>query len=239
MKKLMGAAMLAGATIAGAGAANAEVSASVTFTTDYVFRGISQTDGGAAIQGSLDWTQDMFYAGIWGSNVNFGAVNYTELASMELDAYVGITPTTGPVSWDLGVVGYFYPNADDSIAGGELDYYEGIVQASMDLTDQFSVGATFAYTPEYFGESGDGTYWEVNGGFNIDDATSITAAFGVQDIDFASDSYSTWNVAFNHTMHGFNVGLMYSDTEDAFDNGYVGDPSNADGRLILSIGREL
>lgn len=239
MKKLMGAAMLAGATIAGAGAANAEVSATLTFTTDYVFRGISQTDGGAAIQGSFDWSQDMFYAGIWGSNVNFGAVGGNELASMELDAYVGLTPTTGPVSWDLGLVGYFYPNADDSLAGGELDYYEGIVQATMDLTDQFGIGATFAYTPEYFGETGDGTYWELNGTWTINDATSVTAAYGVQDIDFASDSYSTWNIGLNHAMHGFNFGLMYTDTEDAFDNGYVLDPSNADGRLILSIGRTL
>lgn len=239
MKKLMGAAMLAGATIAGAGAANADVSATVTFTTDYVFRGISQTDGGAAIQGSFDWSQDIFYAGVWGSNVNFGAAGPTDLASMELDGYVGITPTTGPVSWDIGFVGYFYPNGDDSLAGGEMDYYEGIVQATMDLTEHFGVGATFGYTPDYFGETGNGTYWELNGTYTIDDATSITAAYGVEDVDFASDSYSTWNIGFNHTMHGFNVGLMYTDTEDAFDNGYVLDPTNADGRVILSIGRTL
>src|SRR5688572_2132676 len=90
MKKLIGVALAAGATVMSAGAANAEVSGSVALVSDYVFRGISQTDGGAAIQGSLDWSNDTFYAGVWGSNVNYGASNPTELASMELDAYVEI-----------------------------------------------------------------------------------------------------------------------------------------------------
>ena len=239
MKKLIGVAVAAGATIMSAGAANAEVSGSVAFVSDYVFRGISQTDGGAAIQGSLDWSNDMFYAGVWGSNVNFGASNPTELASMELDAYVGVTPTTGPVSWDLAVVGYFYPNGDDELAGGELDYYEGIVGASMDLTEQFSIGAQVAYTPEYFGETGEGIYYEINGGFAASDALSFSAAYGVQDIDFASDSYSTWNVGAEYAIHGFTLGAMYSDTEDAFENGYALDETSADGRFVLSIGREL
>ncbi len=238
MKKVIGLAMLASA--ATVGVASAEVTASVTLTSDYVFRGLSQTDGGAAIQGSFDWSNDTFYAGVWGSNVNFGATNFTELASMELDAYVGWTPTTGPVNWDLGVVGYFYPNADDEIMGGEeLDYYEGIVQASTNLTEQVTVGAQVAYTPEYFGGGGDGTYWEINGGYAINDATAITAAYGVQDIDFASGEYSTWNIGITHAMHGFTLGAMYSDTNDAFENGYVFDETSADSRFVLSIGREL
>lgn len=238
MKKVIGLAMLASA--AAVGAANAEVTASVSLTSDYVFRGISQTDGGAAIQGSFDWSNDQFYAGVWGSNVNFGATNFTELASMELDAYVGWTPSTGPVNWDVGVVGYFYPNADDEImAGEELDYYEGIVKAAMDLTEQFAVGAQVAYTPEYFGGGGDGTYWEINGAYSLSETTRFTAAYGIQDIDFAPDSYSTWNVGIEHAMHGFTVGAMYSDTDDAFENGYVFDESNADGRFVITIGREL
>ena len=123
MKKIIGLAMLASA--AAAGAASAETTASVSLTTDYVFRGITQSDGGAAIQGSFDWSSDQFYAGVWGSSVNFGATAPTETASMELDLYAGWTPTTGPVTWDVGVVGYFYPNGDDQLTGGgEMDYFK-------------------------------------------------------------------------------------------------------------------
>jgi uncharacterized protein (TIGR02001 family) len=231
MKKLIGVAVAAGATMMGAGAANAEVSASVAFVSDYVFRGISQTEGGPAIQGSMDWSSDMFYAGAWGSSTDLGVGE-----SMELDLYVGVTPTTGPVSWDIALVGYFYPNADDT---AEADYYEGLVGASFDLTDQFAIGGQVAYTPEYFGNGGDGTYYEVNGSFSPSDVLSFSAAYGVQDIDFAPDSYNTWNIGAQYAMHGFTLGLMYTDTEDAFDNGYVADETNADERVVFSIGREL
>ena len=234
MKKLIGVALAAGATVMSAGAANAEVSGSVALVSDYVFRGISQSDGGPAIQGSLDWTNDIWYAGVWGSSTELEAGE-----SMELDLYVGATPTTGPVEWDLALVGYFYPGGDDDDVGGELDYYEGIVGASFNVTEQFSVGGQVAYTPEYFGETGEGIYYEINGGFALSDATAFSAAYGVQDIDFAPDTYSTWNVGVTHAVHGFTVGATYSDTEDAFENGYSLDESNSDGRFVLSIGREL
>lgn len=207
MKKLMGLAMLAGATIAGAGVANAEVSGSVTLTSDYVFRGLSQTNGEAAIQGSFDYSEGIFYAGVWGSSVEFGID-----AAMELDAYVGVTPTTGPVSWDLALVGYFYPDGDDAAAGGELDYFEGIVGASIEPAPGFTLGGQLAYSPEFFGETGEGFYYEVNGGYSFSDAFSVSAAWGKQDVDLTGD-YDTWNIGGTFAAHGFEFDLRYHDTD--------------------------
>jgi uncharacterized protein (TIGR02001 family) len=222
MNKLMGAAMLAGATVAGVGAANAEVSGSVSMTTDYVFRGISQTDNGPAIQGSFDWSQDMFYAGAWASNVDdFGAD-----ASMELDLYAGLTGEAGQFSWDASVVGYFYPGAADD--GAEFDYFEGIAKGSFALTEQASFGATIAYSPEYFGDSGDGLWMAVNGAYAFSDALSVSGEFGNQDVDLTGD-YDTWNIGGSYAMHGFTLDLRYHDT-------------NIDGLdeiVNLSISREL
>lgn len=232
MKKLIGVALAAGATVMSAGAANAEVSGTVAFVSDYVFRGISQSEGGPAVQGSLDWTKDMFYAGAWGSSTDLGVGE-----SMEIDLYVGVTPTTGPVEWDIALVGYFYPGADDE--GAESDYYEGLVGGSFSLTEQVSLGGQVAYTPEYFGNGGEGIYYEVNAGFAVSDALALSAAYGVQDIDFAGDEYSTWNVGAAYAVHGFTLGATYSDTEDAFENGYTADESNSDGRFVFSIGRDL
>src|SRR5436190_4884162 len=42
-------------------------SANVGITTDYVFRGYSQTDQNATVQGGFDATCGMFYAGVWAS----------------------------------------------------------------------------------------------------------------------------------------------------------------------------
>jgi uncharacterized protein (TIGR02001 family) len=231
MKKLMGAAMLAGATIAGVGAANAEVSATISLTSDYVFRGVSQTDNGPAVQGSFDYTQGMFYAGAWGSNVDFGPFGTTH-GSMELDAYVGVTPTTGPIDWDLSLVGYFYPNGDDAAFGGEMDYFEGIVGASTKLTEQFTLGAQLAYSPEYFGEVGDSLYYEVNGAFAFNDAVSVSAAWGTQTFDdngAAGPDWETWNIGGSYAVHGFTFDLRYHDT----------DISGMDSIVNFTISREL
>ena len=58
---------------AGVTANAAELSATVTATTDYDFRGITQTAQDPAIQGSVDLATDPgFYAGVWASNVDFG-----------------------------------------------------------------------------------------------------------------------------------------------------------------------
>jgi len=230
MKKIIGMAMLASAATTGVAAAqDGSISASVTLTTDYVFRGVSQTDGGAAIQGSFDYTNGMFYAGIWGSNVDFGATGFTETASMELDLYMGVTPSTGPINWDIGIVGYFYPNGDDQITGGgEMDYYEALIGASMDLTPQFTLGAQLGYTPEYFGETGEATYVELNGAYAFTDAMSVSGAFGTQDFDAGGD-YDTWNLGAAWAMHGFTLDLRYHDT----------DISGLDEILNFSISRAL
>ena len=60
----------------------AAVSANVSFASDYVWRGMTQSDG-PAIQGGFDFEAESgFYAGIWGSNVNFN-----DGAGSELDYY--------------------------------------------------------------------------------------------------------------------------------------------------------
>ncbi len=41
-------------------------------TTDYIFRGVSNTDENPAVQASFDAGYGIFYAGIWGSNTDFG-----------------------------------------------------------------------------------------------------------------------------------------------------------------------
>lgn len=230
MKKIIGMALLASAATAGvASAQEGTISGSVTLTTDYVFRGVSQTDGGAAIQGGFEYENGIFYAGLWGSNVNFGATAPTETASMELDAYFGFRPTTGPIDWDIGIVGYFYPNGDDAITGGgEMDYYEGIVAASIDLSPEFELGAQLGFTPEYFGETGEATYVEINGTYSFSEAFAISGAFGNQDFDAGGD-YDTWNLGASWAMHGFELDLRYHDT----------DISGLDEIINFSISREL
>jgi uncharacterized protein (TIGR02001 family) len=236
MKKVIGLALLA--TAAGAGVASAEgtVSANIALTSDYVFRGISLSDNGPAIQGGFDYESEAWYAGVWASNVTEG---------IEMDVYVGFTPTTGPVDWDIGAIGYFYPGADDD--GAEFDYYEVKVGASHDFTEQFNAGAAIYYSPENFGETGNALYWELNAAYQINDAFAVNAAYGNQNIDEPAgpgteDDYNTWNIGATHAFHGFEIDLRYHDTDiDAGDDieAYTYGESSYDSAFVITIGREL
>jgi uncharacterized protein (TIGR02001 family) len=80
------------------------MSASIWLTTDYVFRGISNTDENPAIQGSLDYTYKGFYLGIWGSNTSF-----TD-AAIEIDYYAGYAGSFGELGYDIMGIYYSYPS---------------------------------------------------------------------------------------------------------------------------------
>ena len=83
------------------------LSANIAGTTNYMFRGISQTGNSPAVQGGFDYEYTPFglYLGVWGSNVKssgFGG------ASLELDIYGGWAPTWDKFGLDIGITGDAY-----------------------------------------------------------------------------------------------------------------------------------
>ena len=67
--------------------------------SDYIFRGVSQTDGPQGF-GGVDISSGALYAGAWVSNVDFG-----DDTDAEYDLYVGVKPELGPVAFDLAGMG--------------------------------------------------------------------------------------------------------------------------------------
>jgi uncharacterized protein (TIGR02001 family) len=239
MKKqlLLGLAAAASAMFGGVGAAHAEgaFTGNVALATDYVFRGISQTEGGPAVSGGIDYTNGIFYAGTWGSNVSSATISS---GGVELDVYAGVTPTLGPVSFNFGVIGYFYPGADDQ-AGPETDFYEGRASASYSPIEPLTLTGSLYYSPDFALETGDSLYYELAAAYAVSDVFGLKAAFGEQDVDDYSDSYTTWLVGGTYAYSGFTFGLTYTDTEDAFDLGYALDESDADEAITFSVSRAL
>ena len=131
-----------------------DVSFNVGVASDYVFRGISQTNEDPQIFGGVDMVADIFYAGAWASNVDFG-----DDTDAEYDLYAGVTPTLGPLSTNLGVIYYGYVNAPEDAA--DYDYIEVKAAASIPL-GAATLGAATYYSPEFFGETGEAWYTEVN-----------------------------------------------------------------------------
>jgi len=146
---------------------HAGYSANVAFTTDYIWRGMTQSDG-SAIQGGFDFESDSgFYAGIWGSNVNFNDGN-----GQELDYYAGYTTSLGIIGVDSGYIIYDYPDSNPDLKFEEM--YLGL--------SLFDFGVTYAQgkdnAPDYL------EFSYSKGGFSVaygeydDFGNNTTAGYG-------------------------------------------------------------
>jgi uncharacterized protein (TIGR02001 family) len=91
------------------------ISGNVALTSDYVFRGVSQTDNQMAIQGGLDYEHPSgLYVGTWASNVSPDFFNGTgNDPQIELDLYGGYKGDLGNgIGYDVGYIRYQYPGYD-------------------------------------------------------------------------------------------------------------------------------
>lgn len=214
MKTFTTALLAAAATVAMGGAAFAQedsaldLSFNVGAATDYVWRGVSQTDESPQISGGIDATiGDLVYAGTWLSNVDFGTGNDTDF---ELDLYAGIRPQLGPVSLDFGIQYYGYINAP---TGSDQDFIEFKAAGSVPVGPA-TVGAAVFYSDDFFGGTGKATYVELNGSSPIGEKFSVSGALGYQDVDYDGD-YTTWNLGVGYALTDYlGVDLRYHDTSE-------------------------
>lgn len=231
MKKIVSALLLAGMVGAPAVVMAEDsphsFSGNVSLTSDYVFRGISQTGGDAAIQGGFDYTHSSgVYLGTWGSNVGWikDFQNYAS-GSMEVDLYGGYRGALGPVSYDVGVVGYFYPGSKPS-GTTKGDTTEAYVSLGWKW---FTVKYSYALSSEVFGFGKPGGASDADGSNYLDLSASLPVGetgltlgahwgtfnfknYGVQD-------YDDWKVSATYdmgklsgTLSGVTVGVAYTDT---------------------------
>lgn len=201
-------------------------SANVALTSDYVWRGVSQTDSDPAIQGGFDYEHASgFSLGIWGSNVDFGDDDDSDL---ELDYYGGFSWQVNEVGFNVGAIYYDYPGESDN------DFWE--VNAGIGYS-YFS--AKVSYTDE-FGEGGEeAVYYEAGADFELPVAGGVGLGLhvGYYDIDPADgEDYTDWKIALSKSIGGFDFELAYTDTDiDGSD-----DPDDlADGRVIFTLSRSF
>jgi uncharacterized protein (TIGR02001 family) len=189
----------------------ANPSGSVAFTSDYVFRGITQSDERFAAQGALNFGQSTGpYLGFWGSNVDF---NDGDEATVEIDVSGGYKWNWGPVAMDAGAVYYAYPGASSNL---DYDYWEGKLAASAPLGPVTFTGSAFV-SPDYFAGSDTAVY--LNGAASVpvfDTGFTANAAVGHQWIDdeasFGVPDYTDWTAGVSYAWEKFTFGVSYYDT---------------------------
>ncbi len=210
------------------GAANAEVSATVTATNDYIFRGISQSAEDPALQASVDYGNESgWYVGAWGSNVDFGPDDPAD-AGIEIDLYTGFAgETAAGMGWDVGITYYAYPDESD------YNYPEIYGKLSYGI---FSGG--LFYSNDWVNQGEDAMY--LNAGVSVPFADSFTfnASAGYSFGDAFDDTeYMDYSIGVGYTLNQFELGLSWIDTD--LDEGEAlfsdSDVFNSEGRVVFTI----
>lgn len=94
------------ASVLTSGIAVADFSGNAGVASNYIWRGVTQTQDQAAGWGGLDWGDDSgLYAGTWVSNVDFSGLG----DGYEMDVYAGFAGEAGDIGYDIGVISYQYP----------------------------------------------------------------------------------------------------------------------------------
>ena len=216
----------------------AEVSGNIALTTDYKFRGISQSDSAPSVQGGFDIAFDNgAYIGTWGAAVDFdcaidtcGGLN----GGIELDYYAGFaSDISDSVSFDIGYIYYDYPQ-DEGLLG---DY--GEIYGSLSFGD-FGIGMN--YSDEYWGETGKFTYTYATYSMALSESVALDLLVGSGDYDEAgyldgATEHMNWSVALSTSAGGLDFAITYEDTDLDKEDAYGYDW--ADAALILSIGKSL
>lgn len=160
--------------------ANAAVEANIGATSNYIWRGVSQSSDGVSVSGGLDYSHESgFYAGTWIGAIDFGSGNGTEN-----DYYFGYGGEAGKLGYDIGYIYYAYPESgfEDSNFGeiylnGSYDSFGfGIAYT---VNSQVSEGALF--------DTGD-IYYNISYGFDLPEEYSLGLTYGYYNFDAGSDS---------------------------------------------------
>ena len=204
--------------------ASSPFSWSVAATSDYVFRGASQTDESPALQAGLTWTAESgFYVGAWASNVDFGAGG----PDVELDTYIGYSTDLGDefVNLDVMLNRYNYLGGN----GSDLAYNELISK----LTFDGSFAVTAAYTNDVWASGEDGWYFNAAKSFSLPADFSLDVSVGKSLFDSSvARDYTDWGVALGKAWGNFSATLGYVGTDS---DGEINFGELADDRVVLTL----
>jgi uncharacterized protein (TIGR02001 family) len=196
--------------------------------SDYIFRGITQSNHNASPTAYFEPRYKEFYVGIAGSGIDWpaDAAHLLNSPSAEVDFYGGWRPTVGKWTFDFGYIYYRYPGVAQNTF--KSDFGEWYAKASLAVTDAFTLGGSISYTPDILKYRKEAVYYEANAKYVVPSnyfapnwGAYVSGAYGYWDIEGgpnaaggpAIPSYSTWNIGGGFTYKAFTLDLRYSDTD--------------------------
>ena len=225
MKKAILSTAVVSALFAGTALAELNVDTELALTTDYRFRGVSQTDEEPAVQGGMTLGHTSgAYAGVWASSMQSGA---------ELDYFAGYSLDVASVN--VGAEYRYYDYTGDYAI--DPDYDEWSLTAS-------AMGASVGviYSDDYSGTGAE--YTRYGAAYNLPvGAVTFHAHAGLNDFDqpyFADgeDQYVDYEVAASMTLVD-NVSVKVAWVGTDLDKAQVGGLDLAEDAFILTVSAAL
>jgi uncharacterized protein (TIGR02001 family) len=180
---------------------------SASFTTDYMFRSISNTNELPAVQPEFDLTYGIFWAYMWGSNTAFGE-------NIEIDYGGGISPKWRDITFTIGGLEYTYPGANN-----DIDYFELKTGATW-AKGPWSIGVTNYWSPDNFQFFGNSDAIEGTVGYTLAHkwwnffTPSISGTVGHQSYEKNADDYLYWNAGLTlGFLNHWSADVRYYDTD--------------------------
>lgn len=196
-------------------------------TTDYVFRGVSQTRGNPAIQGGLNYRGVAgWFVGAWASTID---PNPGPGATVEWNAYAGYgRPFRNAWHARLSVVHYAYPGDSDY---AEYDYDE--LAASITYLDRLSAGIAWSpnttrYSHQGLARDQTAVSYDLVARWPLRGPLHVTGSVGYYDLDdLFGTGYGYWSVGLAGTFEHLLVELTHCATSDTAVDLFGGDTAGS------------
>ena len=183
--------------------------------SQYIFRGLSQTDYKPAVQGGIDYAHESgLYIGTWASNIQWLRDFGISSGRVEIDIYGGYKQTIGDFGYDFGFLRYEYPgsvhagatnpNTNELYAAGSYKF--------TTLKNSHSISNAFGNP-----ESKHSYYWELTSAIPIVDTWTLTLHGGRQNFHGPTSdaaSYNDWKAEIAKDFgNGLSAGAGYTGTD--------------------------
>jgi uncharacterized protein (TIGR02001 family) len=194
----------------------------VSATSDYRYRGISQTRLKPAVQGGIDYAHSSgFYVGTWASTIKW-VKDFGGDSKVEVDLYGGYKTEIAPgMTMDVGALTYIYPSNKLNPSANTTEIYGALGYGPVTTKLSYAVTDTFGNL-----DSKNSWYLDVSAGFEIMDGWTLAPHVGYQRIrgPFKKDaSYTDYSLALSKDFSGLVPSIAVVGT-DADKNFYVPGP---------------
>ncbi len=198
------------------------LSFNVAVTSDYRYRGISQSRLKPALSAGVDYALPAgFYVGAWASSIKW-IKDFGGDSDVELDLYGGFKGEIVPgLAFDVGALRYQYPRNRLAPSANTTELYGALTYGPATLKYSHAVTDTFGNL-----DSKNSYYVEVAAGFDVGYGLTLTPHAGYQKIKgplSGPASYTDYSLALSKDFSGFLVTLAVVGT-DADKNFYVPGP---------------